>query len=117
MSGDLEDTASAPGKSTNHESSMADRIRRLREEEELERRVREEAWNLGILGRGGESMPRPGDVTSRMQKLLSNGLQALVGLEEGNNETIVVPKDNGLVIDLNVGLTVGSETEVVEGVV
>ncbi|CAB4295469.1 unnamed protein product [Prunus armeniaca] len=67
--------------------------------------------------KGGESMPLAGDVTSCMQELSSNGLQAQASLEEGNNETFIVFEENGLVIDLNVGMTLGNETEVVEGVV
>ncbi|BFG18210.1 hypothetical protein CerSpe_235020 [Prunus speciosa] len=114
---DLEDMASASGESRNHEFALADKIRRLREEEERERSVREEAWNLGILGRGGESEPIVGDGTSHMHALSPNGSQTQAGLEEGINETIIVSEENGLGIDLNVGMTVGCETEVVEEVV
>lgn len=115
-SGDLEDTASAPGKSMNHEPSLANRTRRLREEEERARRVREEAWNAGILGRRGDS-PLPGDGTSSMQVLSPNEVQAPAGLEEGNNVTVVNTEDNGLLIDLNVGVTAENESEVIEGAI
>ncbi|CAB4264872.1 unnamed protein product [Prunus armeniaca] len=46
--------------------------------------------------KGGESMPLAGDVTSCMQELSSNGLQAQASLEEGNNETFIVFEENGL---------------------
>lgn len=116
MSGDFEDTASASGTATNQEASTADRIRRLREEEERERRVREEAWNAGVFSRGGESVPIDGDVTSRRQGLSSTGVQVQAGLEEGNNGAIMVSEENGLEIDLNVGMLVGKEAEAVMGV-
>ncbi|KAI5334701.1 hypothetical protein L3X38_024834 [Prunus dulcis] len=51
----LEDTTSSPGKSLSQASSLADRIRSLKDEEERERHIREEAWNVGMFVRRTES--------------------------------------------------------------
>ncbi|CAB4298748.1 unnamed protein product [Prunus armeniaca] len=45
----LDDTASSPSKSPSYTSSLEDRIRSLRDEEERERRIREEVWNAGMF--------------------------------------------------------------------
>lgn len=52
---DVEDTMSSPSKPLSQASSLADRIFLLREEEERERHIQEEAWNVGMFARRTES--------------------------------------------------------------
>ncbi|KAL6286386.1 hypothetical protein ACE6H2_010776 [Prunus campanulata] len=97
--------------------ALADRIRRTREGEERERRIREEAWNAGMLGRRDEQ-PLPDESSENvLQEFVYAGPQAQGRNASDLEETVIVSAENGEAIDLNVAIMegVGGGVEGIEG--
>ncbi|PQQ20001.1 hypothetical protein Pyn_12211 [Prunus yedoensis var. nudiflora] len=97
--------------------ALADRIRRTREGEERERRIREEAWNAGMLGRRDEQ-PLPDESSENvLQEFVYAGPQAQGRNASDLEETVIVSAENGEAIDLNVAIMegVGGGVESIEG--
>lgn len=92
----VNDTAFPPSKSLYHTSSLADKIRSLRDDEERERRIREEAWHAGMFGRRDENV-------SAIQEDLAAIQYAQVEAEVlREHEGVSQATEPGQLIDLNV---------------